>query len=108
MRHLAALCLAALLCACGTSIEDGMDTANDLLYHKQYVESERLYRKLLRRLEDQGRNLSDGQENERLAVLDRLGKLNALYLHDYDAAIKFYRQLVKLYPRTDQAMAALA
>lgn len=108
MRLTLAVALAALLAACGTSIEEGMDTANDLLYHKEYVESERLYRKLLRRIEDQGRNLSDSQENERLAVLDRLGKLNALYLHDYDAAIKFYRQLVKLYPRTDQAMAALA
>ena len=32
----------------------------------------------------------------------------ALGVHDYDAAIKFYRQLVKLYPHTDQAMAALA
>src|ERR1041384_5295546 len=100
MRQPTALAFCALLAACGTSIEEGMDTANDLLYHKEYVESERLYRKLLRRLEDHGRNLSDSQENERLAVLDRLGKLNALYLHDYDAAIKFYRQLVKLYPRT--------
>ncbi len=108
MRLPLAIALTALLSACGTSIEEGMDTANDLLYHKEYVESERLYRKLLRRLEDHGRNMSDSQENERLAVLDRLGKLNALYLHDYDAAIKFYRQLVKLYPRTDQAMAALA
>ncbi|MBC7792179.1 MAG: tetratricopeptide repeat protein [Clostridia bacterium] len=106
--HLFLGALAIMLSACGASIEAGMDTANDLLYQKQYVASERLYRKLLRRLEDRGSRLSDDEESERLSVLDRLGKLNALYLHDYDAAIRFYRQLVKYYPKTDQALAALA
>ena len=100
--------LLAVLASCGASIEDGMDTANDLLYQKQYVESERLYRKLLRRLEDRGSHLSEDEEADRLSVLDRLGKLNALYLHDYDAAIRFYRQLVKYYPKTDQALAAMS
>ena len=43
-----------------------------------------------------------------LTFLDRLGKLNALYLHDYDQAIRYYKQLVMLYPRSSQAFAGLA
>lgn len=102
--------LAALLLvgACGTDIQSGIDSANDLLYRKQYVASELLYRKLLKRIEEQGADLSDSEEAERLVVLDRLGKVNALYLNDYEAAIKYYQQLVRLYPRSDQALAALA
>lgn len=99
---------ALALAACGDDIATGIESANDLLYSDKFVESERLYRKLLRRLEAEAPRLSDKEESQRLLVLDRLGKLNALYLHDYDQAIRYYKQLVMLYPRTSQAFAGLA
>ena len=106
-RALALVCLgvlALLVSRCGTDIQSGIDTANDLIYNTQYVSAERLYEKLLKRIEESGPRLDDEEEQERLLVLDRLGKLNALYLHDYDAAVKYYQALVKLYPRSDQAL----
>ncbi|MEZ4271783.1 MAG: tetratricopeptide repeat protein [Myxococcota bacterium] len=93
--------------ACSSDIQSGIQSANDLLYRKQYVESERLYRKLLKRLETRG-ELTEAQEQHRLLILDRLGKLNALYLHDYNQAITDYGVLVRRYPKTDQALAARA
>jgi TolA-binding protein len=104
-----ALLSAAVVCvamACGTGIQGGMDSADDLLYKKQYVEAERLYRKLLKRLESG--SLSESDEATRLQILDRLGKINALYLHDYAQAIADYGQLVRHYPKSDQAFAARA
>lgn len=105
-RPLLVFCLVAA--GCGNDIAAGIESANDLLYSEQYVESERLYRKLLRRLESEAPNLDEEEEQQRLLVLDRLGKLNALYLHDYDRAIRYYKQLVMQYPRSDQAFAGLA
>ncbi|MEO1332804.1 MAG: tetratricopeptide repeat protein [Myxococcota bacterium] len=103
-----ALTLSVLAASCGGDIATGIESANDLLYGKQYVESERLYRKLLRRLEAEAPNLDENEDQQRLLVLDRLGKLNALYLHDYDHAIRYYKQLVMMYPRSSQAFAGLA
>lgn len=107
----AALLLAfvcALLCVdCKTDIQSGVESANDLLYNKQYVAAERLYHKLLKRLGEEG-ELSEKEEGQRLLILDRLGKVNALYLHDYAQAIHFYQKLVQLYPRTEPAFAARA
>lgn len=105
---LAGLTLSVLATSCGGDIATGIESANDLLYGKQYVESERLYRKLLRRLEAEAPNLDEDEDQQRLLVLDRLGKLNALYLHDYDHAIRYYKQLVMMYPRSRQAFAGLA
>ena len=93
--------------SCQTDIQSGIDSANDLLYRKQYVASERLYRKLLKRLDNLG-GLDDEEEAQRLLVLDRLGNLNALYLHDYDQAITYYQTLGRQYSKTDEAFAALA
>ncbi len=92
---------------CRNDIQAGIDSANELLYRKQYVDSDRLYRKLLKRIEDRG-NLDDEEESQRLLILDRLGKINALYLHDYPQAIAHYQTLVRHYPKTDQAFAARA
>lgn len=94
--------------SCGGDIATAIESANDLLYAKEYVESERLYRKLLRRLEAREPELNATEDDQRRLVLDRLGKLNALYLDDYDQAIRYYKQLVLLYPRSDQAFAGLA
>lgn len=98
---------ASLLLACGTDIQSGIDSANDLLYRKEYIQAERLLRKLLKRIEDQG-DLDEDEEQQRLWVLDRLGATNALYLHNYAQAIADYGQLVRLYPKTDQALTARA
>jgi TolA-binding protein len=102
-----ALLAVGVAVACGTGIESGLDSADELLYQKQYVEAERLYRKLLKRIESSG-SLSEDEETQRLAILDRLGKINALYLHDYSQAIADYGQLVRHHPRSDQAFAARA
>ena len=101
--------LIAVLCSsgCKTDIQSGVESANDLLYNKQYVAAERLYHKLLKRLGEEG-ELSDKEDQQRLVILDRLGKVNALYLHDYGQAIHFYDKLVQLYPKTEQAFAARA
>jgi TolA-binding protein len=103
-------CLAALVAfaaGCSNSIESGIESANDLLYKQQYVAAERLFHKLLKRLGEQG-NLSEKEDQQRLAILDRLGKINALYLHDYAQGVTFYEKLVQLYPKSDQAFAARA
>ncbi len=103
------LALALLLgsAACRTDIQSGLDEANDLLYRKQYAASERLYRKLLKRLEQSG-DLDDEEDGQRQFVLDRLGKINALYLRDYAQAINDFQLLIRHYPKTDQAFAARA
>jgi len=98
---------AVILTACNADVQSGIEGANDLLYKKQYVAAERLYHKLLKRLGDAG-ELGERQAEQRLLVLDRLGKVNALYLHDYGQAIVFYGKLVQLYPKTEQAFAARA
>jgi TolA-binding protein len=104
---LAASVALTFLSGCRTDIQSGIDQANDLLYLKQYVASERLYRKLLKRLDSAG-DLDEEEDAQRLLVLDRLGKINGLYLHDYTQAITDYQTLLRLYPRTDQAFAARA
>ncbi len=95
------------LSGCDTDIESGIESANDLLYKKQYVAAERLYHKLFKRLEDRG-SLDEEEDEQRLLILDRLGKVNSLYLHDYPQAITYYEKLVLHYPKTDQALAARA
>lgn len=111
MRRVVALIVLSValgsLTACRNDIEAGIDSANDLLYRKQYVDSDRLYRKLLKRIDDRG-SRDDEEEAQRLLVLDRLGKINALYLHDYPQAIAYYQSLIRQYPKTDQAFAARA
>jgi len=104
------LCAATWLgvASCQSDVERGMEKANDLLYRKQYVESERLYRKLLRRIEEQSRSLDEADDQARMQVLDRLGKINALYLHDHPQAIAYYQMLVRYYPKTEQSLAARA
>lgn len=104
-RMVANLAAVALLAGCGASIEAGIEGANDLLFKKQYVAAEALYYKLLKRLGENS-DLSEQQDQQRLIILDRLGKVNSLYLHDYTRAIGFYAKLVKLYPQTEQAFAA--
>ena len=106
-RAAGAALLFSVVVACRTDIQSGIDQANDLLYRKQYAASERLYRKLLKRLENAG-ELNDEEDQQRLLIFDRLGKINGLYLHDYNQAIADYQNLLRLYSKTDQAFAARA
>jgi tetratricopeptide (TPR) repeat protein len=105
LRVLLLGCLA--LSACKSDVQSGIQSANDLLYRKQYVEAERLYRKLLKRLES-SKDLTEGEDAQRLLVLDRLGKINALYLRDYSQAIADFEALNRKYPKTEPSLAALA
>lgn len=107
-RRFLGLALCLVLGACKTDIQSGIDSANDLLFREQYVEAERLYRKLLKRLGGEKSSLSEDEDAERLLILDRLGKINSLYLHNYTQAIADYQALVSNYPKTDQALAARA
>jgi len=106
-RGLVVLLALVVVSDCGASVGSGIESANDLLYKKQYLAAARLYHKLLKRLGEEGQ-LNDHEDAQRLLILDRLGKINALYLHDYAQAIDFYEKLVKLYPKTEQAFAARA
>ena len=105
LRVLLLTCLA--LSACKTDVQSGIQSANDLLYRKKYVEAERLYRKLLKRLES-SKDLSESEDAQRLLVLDRLGKINALYLRDYSQAIADFEALNRKYPKAEPSLAALA
>lgn len=96
-----------MLASCRTDIQSGIDEANDLMYRRQYVAADQLYRKLAKRLEALG-DLDEEEEAQRLLVLDRLGKINALYLHDYDDAIGYYQTLVRFAPKSEPAVAARA
>ena len=106
--RLLGLCVLActLITSCHRSVGDGIERANDLLYHQKYVDAERLYRKLLHRL-DAVKEPSEADEAQRLLVLDRLGKINGLYLRDYTQAIADYEVLIRRYPGNDAALSAL-
>ena len=87
----------ALVCGalgCESDIQSGIDRATDMMYRKRYVDSSRLYRNLLSRLENDG-ELDAEQRRQRLLILDRLGKLQALYLRNYPQAIRYYKKLVR-------------
>ena len=101
------LVVALGLGACRSDVQSGMQSANDLLYRQKYVDAERLYRKLLKRL-DSSKELTDAEDAQRLQVLDRLGKINALYLRDYTQAIADYEGLIRHYPKAEQSLSALA
>ena len=97
----------SLAFACSTDIQPGLESANDLLYQHKYIEAERLYRKLLKQLESGG-DLVRSQNDQRRLVLERLGRINSVYLRDYAKAIEDYRALVKDYAKSDEAFAARA
>lgn len=99
--------VALVMGACRSDVQSGMQSANDLLYKQKYVDAERLYRKLLKRL-DASRELTEAEDTQRLQVLDRLGKINALYLRDYTQAIADYEGLIRHYPKAEQSLSALA
>lgn len=93
-----------LLSGCSADIRAGLSTANELMFAQKYVEAERLYRKLLKKLDNSG----ELDQEERFLVLDRLGKINALYLRSYTQAISDFRSLVQSRPKSEQGFAALS
>ncbi len=95
----------SLSLGCSSDIEQGLESANDLLYQHQYIDAERLYRKILQQLES-NRPLEPSGDAQRLLVLERLGRINSLYLRDYTKAIEDYRELVTHYSKSDEAFAA--
>ncbi len=91
--------------ACGMGVQSGIETANELIHSGQHLEAQTLLRNLQERLEADD-DLSERQHRQRLHILDRLGRLNWIYLQDYKRALKDYQQLIQLYPKTDEAYAA--
>ena len=100
-----ALCAQVFLIGCQGDIEEAIHKANDFLYQKDYIKAERLYRSIAIKL-GKGELAHERQHKQRLFVLEQLGKTNALYRHDYKQAINDLQQLIKLYPHSQEAMAA--
>ena len=98
------LCLSALTCR--GEIDSGLTRVNALLYQHDYVEAEILLKKLYTQIDQAGSDLNEKEKKQRLIILDRLGKVYALYLRNYKKAIEHYNLLIKDYPETDEAFAA--
>ena len=102
--HILLICLSTIHCQ--SEIDSGLTKVNSLLYQQDYVEAEMLLNKLRTQIERTGPELSDIQNTRRLKVLDRLGKVYALYLRNYKKAIEHYNVIVQDYPQTNEAFAA--
>ena len=112
MMHLFRVLLKALLVVatitslgCTTDPLSGLEHANDLLYNKNYLEAEQMYRKYLKRLQNKS-NLKEHEDTQQLMILERLGRINVLYLRDYKQAVSDYSLLLDHYPKTNEARTA--
>lgn len=83
----------------------GLENANDLLYNKNYLQAEQMYRKFLKRLQNKT-ELKEYEETQQLMILERLGRINVLYLRDYKQAVNDYSLLLNHYPKTEEARSA--
>ena len=90
---------------CTTDPLSGLENANDLLYNKNYLEAEQMFRKYLKRLQNKS-SLKDHEDAQQLMILERLGRINVLYLRDYKQAVSDYTLLLEHYPKTDEARSA--
>ena len=91
--------------SCTADPLSGLENANDLLYNKNYLQAEQMYRKIFKRLQHKS-ELKEYEETQRLMILERLGRINVLYLRDYKQAVNDYSVLLDHYPKTDEARAA--
>ena len=91
--------------SCTADPLSGLENANDLLYNKNYLQAEQMYRKILKRLQHKS-ELKEHEETQRLMILERLGRINVLYLRDYKQAVTDYSLLLSHYPKTDEARSA--
>jgi len=91
--------------SCTTDPLSGLENANDLLYNKNYLEAEQMYRKFLKRLQNKN-TLKEHEETQKLLILERLGRINVLYLRDYKQAVSDYGLLLEHYPKTEEARSA--
>ena len=91
--------------SCTADPLSGLENANDLLYNKNYLQAEQMYRKFLKRLQNKS-ELKEHEETQRLMILERLGRINVLYLRDYKQAINDYSLLLDHYPKTQEARSA--
>ena len=90
---------------CTTDPLSGLEHANDLLYNKNYLEAEQMYRKYLKRLQNKS-ELKEHEDTQQLMILERLGRINVLYLRDYKQALNDYSLLLDHYPKSDEARSA--
>jgi len=91
--------------ACSGDIGNGIETANQLYFEQKYARAEALYRRTLKRLDEKDGGRAKPSK-ELMIVLDRLGKINALYLHNYDQSVNDYARLVAEYPESEDAFNA--
>jgi TolA-binding protein len=97
------LCLA--VAACKSDVQSGIEAANQLFFEQKYARAEALYRRTLKRIDERDGGKAKPSP-ELLAVLDRLGRINALYLHNYEQAVSDYGRLVADYPDSEEGFEA--
>ena len=102
--RLALLCLLTAS-ACRSDVANGIDAANQQFFEQRYARAEGLYRRTLKRLDERDGGKAKPSP-ELLTVLDRLGRINALYLHNYEQAISDYGRLVSDYPESEEGFEA--
>ncbi|MBJ81227.1 MAG: hypothetical protein CMH60_07925 [Myxococcales bacterium] len=95
-----------VLSQCQGEIASGIARVNTLLYQQDYIEAEILLTKLKAQIERAGPKRSASEEEQRLIILDRLGKVYAIYLRNYKKAIDHYELLIRDYPTTNEAFRA--
>lgn len=76
------------------------------MYAGEFLSAQKTLRQLLKTLDAQ-RPLDPAGKLAQRAALDRLGKINALYLRDYPQAIADLGLLIRRYPQSNEARAGL-
>jgi TolA-binding protein len=89
------------------SLERGIERATDLVYQQDYLEADVLYHKLLAQLDAQG-TLNEALSAQRLRVLESAALLNQVHLRNDKQALADYAQLIRLYPKSPEALKARA
>jgi tetratricopeptide (TPR) repeat protein len=91
---------------CTKSPQDRLDAATEQMYTGDFAGAQQTLRRLLKALDSQTPLDAAGKAAQRCA-LERVGNINALYLHDDAQAIADLGLLVRRYPQSEQAEAAL-
>lgn len=104
MRRFALIALLSIA-ACKSDVQSGIEAANQLFFEQKYARAEALYRRTLKRIDERDGGKAKPSP-ELLTVLDRLGRINALYLHNYEQAVSDYGRLVADYPDSEEGFEA--
>lgn len=96
--------LACFLVACGGEVASHLNQGDELLFAQKFARAEAAYRKALKRLDDEATGRAKSKDARR--ALERLGRINTLYLHNYPQAIEDLQRIVADFPGTAEAYTA--